>query len=209
MTLDHTVINVQSRFGVRIPNELAAHDPASDKLVIMLPGRGYTCNHPVLHYLRTMALRHGCDVLSQQYGFQVAHAGLSAESTPYLLDDATRAVEQAMARGYRRVCIAAKSLGTPLAVQLAAVVQAESMSLILLTPVGGAGQGLTDIPALAVIGTADPAYSPNMMRAPGSVQWRVFDGLNHGLEVRDDWQGSIRALHEVIAACEAFLLGVK
>jgi hypothetical protein len=104
--------------------------------------------------------------------------------------------------------VVGKSLGTPLAVQLAKDVAVESVSLILLTPVGAALHELEGIRTLAVIGTADSLYSPEVIaefEGDPYVQWCVFENLNHGLEVEGDWQASVRALEDVIAACEQFL----
>lgn len=115
MLIETITIPVESRFGVTVYNQLLVHDPASDRLLVMLPGKGYTCNHPVLYYLRQSAAALGYDVLSVEYGFQIANAELDASTITFLQEDAEAALHPALKRGYRRVCIAAKSLGTALA----------------------------------------------------------------------------------------------
>jgi len=209
MAVHTSTVKIQSQSGATTYNSLLYHDdPASSKLMIMLPGRGYTCEHPVLYYVRRMAVKSGYDVLSIEYGFQAAHLDLDAQSTPYLQDDVAQAVKQVMQPGYRHVCVVGKSLGTPLAAELARTLDVEQAALILLTPIGGALHGLGDIRTLAVIGTSDPLYSPEVVEAfrnNGSIEWRVFDGLNHSLEVNGDWKASIAALEHVISTCEMFL----
>src|SRR5690242_942503 len=64
MSVQPEVIKIQSRFGVTTHNVLLKQDPASDKLLIMLPGRAYTCDFPMLYYLRSAAAQQGYDVLS-------------------------------------------------------------------------------------------------------------------------------------------------
>ena len=81
------------------------------------------------------------------------------------------------------------------------------MSLILLTPVAQATAFVGDIATLAVIGTADPMYDANLIadETRPNVSWRVFEGLDHGLDKEGDWRGSISALADVTAACDDFL----
>jgi hypothetical protein len=176
--------------------------------MIMLPGGNYSCNHPVLYYVRRMSIKHEFDVLSVEYGFQAAHLELTTEISAYLENDVAQAVTPVLQRGYEQVCIVGKSLGTPLAAGLARTVQAQDLSLVMLTPIGGALQGMDDTRTLVVIGTADPLYLPELVAAQtGNVQWQVFDGLNHSLEVKGDWYASIAALEKVVTVCETFIVG--
>ncbi len=87
---------------------------------------------PLLHYLRKAAADLGYDVLSVWYSFQVP-------PYDYVPDQALKAevdqvVAAAMQRGYQRVIVAGKSMGTPLAVRYAD----RADRLILLTPIGTA-----------------------------------------------------------------------
>lgn len=206
MAYNITTIETQSSFGVTARHTFTAHEPASDRLMIMLPGRGYTNEGPVMFHTRQMALENGYDVLSVQYGFQAANADLQPEQLPFLSEDIKLAVEPVLKRGYREVCVAGKSLGTPLAVELAKTMTAEKISLILFTPIGGALHGLGGLPTLALIGTADPLYMPDLLKLP-DIQWKVFEGFNHGLLLDGNWRVSVRALHDMILACEQFIRG--
>ena len=61
---------------------------------------------------------------------------------------------------------------------------------------------------LAIIGTADGNYNAAAVTAeahPPTLEWRVYEGVNHGLEVEGDWQASLRALADIMQACAAFL----
>jgi hypothetical protein len=206
MAVQTRIIKVESKVGVTIHNPLMFHDdPASDRLMVMLPGQGYSCDHPVLYYLRRVAINHGFDVLSIEYGFQAAHLEFDAQASATMQDDVWQAVNAVLERGYRQVCIVGKSLGTPLAAELAKTISIGKVSLMLLTPIGDASQGLDTIRTLAVIGTGDLLYSPEMVTASPNVEWQVFDGLNHSLEVQGDWRASLTALDRVIAVCEAFI----
>jgi hypothetical protein len=125
------------------------------------------------------------------------------------MDDVTQAVDQVLARGYSRLCVVGKSLGTPLAAQVAKASDIDHTSLILLTPIGGAMQSIGTMNTLVIIGTADPLYSPEVVGAfdgMDHIHWRVFDDLNHSLAVENDWQASLTVLHPIMETCERFLL---
>ncbi len=208
MNAETISIDVASRFGVRARQTLLAHPAPVDRLLVMLPGKGYTCDFPLFYFLRRAAFALGFDVLSMQYGFQVTGGDLDLENVSYLLDDARAALEPTLERGYRQVCIAGKSLGTPLAGELARTLTLDRVSLLLLTPIGGALHGLGDLPALALIGTADALYSAELVAAfdgHPTIAWKVYDGLNHSLEVPGDWRASLAALADIIQTCEQFL----
>jgi hypothetical protein len=155
-----------------------------------------------------MAVKHNFDVLSVVYGFQAANLDLTTEHSAHLEDEAAQAAGAILHQGYDEVCLVGKSLGTPLAAGLAKQISVRSLSLILLTPIGGAFDGLDDLRTLAVMGTDDPLYSPDIVSAfRGHIEWQVFDGLNHSLEVKGDWRASLAALEKVITVCEAFIAG--
>lgn len=207
-SLQNTTISIDSRFGVKTHNGLLRHEPASDRLLIMLPGRGYTCENPLLYMLRQAALAQNYDVLSVQYGFQIANSEFAVERMADLQNDVKRTVEPVRAMGYKHICVAGKSLGTPLAVGLARALKGVEVSLILLTPVGGVAQGAGAIRTLAIIGSNDAFYSPGEVegfRKHPNVSWRVFDKLDHSLEYPDDWRASLEILPEIIYQCETFL----
>ncbi|NWG15224.1 MAG: hypothetical protein HXY41_01190 [Chloroflexi bacterium] len=207
MSVETIPVPVASRFGVTVSNMLLAHDPPADRLLVQLPGKGYTCDYPLLYYLRRAALALGFDVLNVEYGFQAANVELDVENAVYLMDDVWGAARPVLERGYRRVCIAGKSLGTPLAAEMARALQGPDVALILLTPIGGALQGLDDIPTLALIGTNDALYSPEVVAAFDQhprITWKVYEGLNHSLE-SGDWRASLAALPDIITACETFM----
>jgi predicted alpha/beta-hydrolase family hydrolase len=210
MTQHMSKIKVESRFGVTLWNTFIHHEPAVNRLMVILPGKGYTCDFPLLHFTRAIGLQHGYNVLSLKYGFQVGDGEFSFEQTPFLLDDATQAIDQVLKRGYTHLCVVGKSLGTPLAAQIVRDTTIDKTCLILLTPLGGALQGLDDkIPTLVMIGTADPLYSPDVVGAFdgfANIRWRIFDDLNHSLEVAQDWQASLNVLSPIMGAIEHFLL---
>jgi acetyl esterase/lipase len=199
------LIEFESPFGVIVQNRFEVHEPDSDRLMILLPGRGYTVNHPVLFHIRLMAYAQGYDTLPVQYGFHIS-GNLEPSQIPLLQQDVERATQQVLSRNYREVCVVGKSLGTPLAIDLAKSLKAETVSQILLTPIGVALQDAGDNRTLAVIGTADPLYTPEIAQQGGDhITWRVFENLDHGLIDAGDWRYSVESLKEILSECETFL----
>ena len=194
-------IEVTTASGVTVDHRLIAHDDPLG-LLILLPGRGYTCDFPVLHYLRKAATDLGWDVLSVWYSFQVVAIPDEQVTMQQLATEVDQAIREALKRGYAQVAIAGKSLGTP----LAALHADQAERLILLTPVGTSVQDAGAKPTLAVIGTADPLYDADVIGASGAnVRWMVLDGLDHGLEAAGDWSRSLEALRQITQACVEFL----
>jgi hypothetical protein len=198
--------------GIKIEHPFSLHeDPPSDKLLVMLPGRGYTCDHPLLYYLRMLATQEGYDVLSIVYSFQLSTQDPRTASLDggQLAGEVMQAVRQAlMMRDYKKLVLAGKSLGTPIAVKVAQSLPITDTSLILLTPIGTAVQEAGTRRTLAIIGTADPSYNEIQIKLDDerpNVRWRVLEGLNHSLESKTDWRGSMASLGEVMAACGSFL----
>ncbi|MCA0458365.1 MAG: hypothetical protein LCI00_30660 [Chloroflexi bacterium] len=208
MSIQSEIITTPSRFGVDTRNTLLRHETGSEKLLIMLPGRAYTCDFPVLYYLRKVAAQIGYDVLSIEYGFQAARTDFTVAQLPDLLADLNDTLQPVLTHGYKHICVAGKSLGTPIAAHLVQSLDTASRSLLLLTPVGDAIKSVGTIPTAAIIGTADPAYvAEEVAHFVGhpTVKWHVYEGLDHGLEYADDWQASASILPRIIEACTTFL----
>src|SRR4051794_29526193 len=159
MSVQAEVIAIQSRFSVTTHSTLLKQESGADKLLVMLPGRAYTCDFPMLYYLRSAAVQQGYDVLSIEYGFQAAHTTFTPQQAPDLVADLNETLQPVLTRKYKQICVAGKSLGTPLAANLAHSITDASVSLLLLTPIGDSTKGLGNIRTLVIIGTADPVYS--------------------------------------------------
>ena len=197
-------IRVESPFGVTVEQRFQVHELRSDRLLVILPGRAYLVSHPVLFHIGQMAYENGWDVLPVQYGFQLGgDPGEGEESL--LAEDVRLATAPVLQRGYREVCVVGKSLGTPLAMELARTAGVEAVSRILLTPIGAALVPVDGIRTLAIIGTADPLYAPGLATDTATTAWRVFERLDHGLVDEGDWRYSVESLAEIVAACEAFV----
>ena len=169
-------------------------DGAGDRVATVLPGRGYTCDAPLLRCLRT-ALR--------ARGWTVRTVRWSSPPAPEELDGLGRDLIGGV-RAHRHLVVA-KSLSTrllPLAVEL-------DLPGIWLTPllrvpeVRRAAERAT-APTLLIGGAADPHWDSAAAARSGQ---RVLEvpAADHSVEVPGDVDASLRALHAVVAEAGDFL----
>lgn len=205
MSMNRTTITLETDFGVTIDHDFyQPHQPGS-KLMIILPGRGYQVEHPALYYTLLMGLENGFDVLPIRYGFQVNHTSFELSQMPLLVQDVNAAVQQVLPNNYQDICIVGKSLGTPLAADLATRLNAPRKSQILLTPVPLALQMPPSIPTLAIIGTADSFYDKAPISQTPEIEWLVLDDLDHSFLKSQDWRASVQAQYTILERCDQFI----
>jgi len=192
--------------GVTIQNRLMGPEGGSDKLLVMLPGNNYSCDAPAFFYLKQAAVAAGWDALSTAYAFQQTGADVDG---PAMLADVRAAVDKVLPNGYKQICIAAKSLGSAIALPLARSLSAYRPSLLILTPVPAFLQEpVGELHTLVVIGTDDPVYHmPECAaaRERADAEWVVIPDLDHGFNMKGNWERSVAALPQVIAPCLRFL----
>lgn len=191
--------------GLEVQHVFLRQNTPAKRLLVILPGRGYTSEHPALYFLRRAAAELDYDVLSITYSFQVNAGTFNTMNLPAEIN---AVLLQVNPDAYQRVVFAGKSMGTPLAVTHGLNCLAEDVRLILLTPIGDAVDEARDMPTLAIIGTEDRYYDAESIAATEmrpNVSWRVMPGLNHALEDRSNWQRSITVLLEIVAVCADFL----
>ena len=197
-------IPIESYAGVTIQNRSAGE--SSQRLVVMLPGLGYTVDAPLFHYLSKVIWANGDDVLLVQYGFQVAQSDYDPLKQGDITQESLQAITTALEMGnYDDLVIIGKSLGTPMAALFANHFDLTS-KLILLTPIQNCHQLVEDTPTLAIIGTEDSRYADDLAIDTDILRWKVYEGLNHSLEASTDVMASLKILPDIIQTCAEFLL---
>jgi len=198
-------IRIQSKFDIELPHDYLTQRAPSDKLMIILPGKGYIAESPLMRYIGQIGYQNGYDTLHIRYAIHRIAVENWLMRIPDLHADTQSAVEQVMSEQYKTICVVGKSLGSVIAVQLLAQLQVNNLSTILLTPIQDAMTMVGDIPALGIIGTADSVYEPDMIKQTDTRTWKVYDDLNHSLEYKGDWARSVEILRDVLAQCEQFI----
>lgn len=171
----------------------------SGRRALVLPGMGYTVDHPLLFW--------ACQVLA---------AGDWAVSTVrWTVDDDAAAdlqrfVDEAAAYADRVAPDAAKTVvvGKSLGTQAAGWARERAYPGIWLTPLfnnAGVREALLDYgaPGLLVGGTADATWDAELAARTGLHVLQVRGG-DHALHVGTDWRASLHALRDVMAGIESF-----
>jgi hypothetical protein len=170
---------------------------------LVLPGVGYTVDHPLLFWT--------CHVLADA-GWQITLARWEIDPEARAEADAFvgRAVDalDVQAPPARRTLVVAKSFGTH-AAQWAAD---RGLPGVWLTPIltdTAVAQALTvsTASALLVGGTADELWQGDVARATGK-QVLEIRGADHALHVLGDWRSSVRALEQCLESVERFATAV-
>ena len=183
------------------PSIWTAPEPCVGR-VLVLPGEGYTVDHPVLFW--------ACHV-ADSAGWQVATMRWQIESNSS--DSPTAFVERgadildAAAPGAGRTVVIAKSLGT-LAVRWA---NQHAYPGVWLTPLlndQGVRTALTDSPiALIAGGTNDRYWNRDVAGSLGCDVIEI-ERAGHALTVAGDWRASLAGLTTTLTAIETFLARV-
>ncbi|WP_369068843.1 alpha/beta hydrolase [Kineococcus terrestris] len=165
-----------------------------ERTATVLPGRGYTCDGPLLRDVRRLLRERGWTVRTVRWTTPPTPRELLALA-PDLLDG-MRA---------RPHLVVAKSLSTRL---LPAAVERD-LPGIWLTPLLREADVVSaatrsSAPALLVGGSADPYWDGGAARRSGR---RVLEvaGADHSVEVPGDAAATARALQAVVAAAAGFL----
>jgi hypothetical protein len=208
-------------FGHRslpVPNTYLRLKEASDKLAIVLPGRGYTAQGPLLYYTINMLLESGFNVLTVDYNYSQnrEYQDLDQEEQmKWLFDDVDAAYQTTLNElDVTLAVLVGKSLGT-LAIGhlLEKYPDARESKIVWQTP-------LIKIPSLEkqiaeyqpkslfVIGSADPHYDQEVLsrliKKTGG-EALVISGADHSMEVSGGVKASLRVIEDVVICVERFI----
>ncbi len=173
----------------------------SDRVVFVLPGRGYGVEGPALYYPAMTAVRRRAELRPHSWSRPY---GPVDDPVDFVSSEIGRAVGEMAAAGIRPLLIA-KSLGVaaaPIAARL-------GLPAIWLTPVLTAPSAVEGIhagtaPALLVGGTADRSWDGEVARGLSPHVCEI-PGADNSLLVDGPIGRSLDAMSTVISAVEAFL----
>jgi predicted alpha/beta-hydrolase family hydrolase len=215
---DVTMLSIPGFEDLPVPNRLLRPEEAIDHLAVLLPGFGYTLDMPLFYYAENLLLERGWDVLRVEYAYnQLPEAQVNPQSklVERLYADATAAWRAGIGqRPYTRVALIGKSLGTLAMGRLLTMEERPgNASAVWLTPMLSIERLREQIaqyggPSLFVIGTDDPHYDPEVVRAmteETSGEAVVVEGADHGMDIAGDPVASVRALERIVAAYDRFI----
>ncbi len=184
---------------------------SGERIVVLFPGIGYTCDKPLLYYSGKLAYSLGWEVLPVPYnGFPPKVRGdheKLAQSMEIALAQTEDMLKDINWSQYQQILFVSKSIGTVVAVTYANTHQIPCRH-ILFTPVAETfAQQIPD--AISFHGTADPwAETSRIMSLCEASNVPLFttEGANHSLETGDALR-DIANLECVMQRVRSYMLG--
>ncbi len=181
-------------------------------LAIVLPGRGYTAQGPVIRLPILAAEQAGFTPVVVEY----PRDALAARDFPIVVDSVRQQIAQAFdVHGVGRVAVVAKSLGTQVLVQVAERLgAADAISVVWVTPLFGEAEVRNGAIALGwrslvVCGEVDPFHDETgtgQVASATGADVVTLAGADHALEVAGDVEATAGGL-QTVAGCVLGFLG--
>lgn len=170
----------------------------TQKLMVLFPGMGYTCDKPLLHYAKAYGFLNGYDILCINYGKMTFDKTKVLSSIAPAYDIAKAALNQIDLIKYKHILFISKSLGTVVAGQLSKEYTRDIQN-IFLTPLKETIPYMNHCKDVTISGDHDPMLSSD------DLQWIqkqpitsfIYPNANHSLEVEGDPIQSIVCLRKV------------
>ena len=205
------VINNDSNGSKKIPFSLIEQKEETNKLVVVLPGAGYTTQAPLLRFATGIFYNKGFDVLHINYTFNRQElAELSEEG---FTRDVQLVIKNVIKnKKYNNYYIVAKSVGTVALSYLLNHTMFKDAKVVWLTPLLQREDVFnamvnSDHKGLCIIGDKDSCFieerferikdNPNLI-------CKVVNGGNHSLELDEDPIKSIEILKSVMIDIDEF-----
>lgn len=172
----------------------------SSTLIILFPGKSYSCERSLLYYAAQSALEKGHDVLQLEYGYQAARTELESDQRDILIKECTDVIRQLSAFGYTNYISISKSLGTLIAGGVFEQYKSLPVRHIFLTPLDQTVPYIIQSQGLLIYGTNDPMFShlsQDKINHLPYIDTVVFPDANHLLEAPSIDQ-SLQFLKQVV-----------
>ncbi len=194
-----------------IPFRLIEHNEETNNLFIVLPGAGYTTQHPLLHFTTGLFSNKGFDVLHINYSFN--RQEMSALSEVDFARDVQHAIDNATKnKKYSNYYVVAKSIGTIALSYLLNNPMLKDAKLVWLTPLLQredvfSAMVNSDHKGLCIIGDRDSCFILERfekLKNNQNLVLKVIDGGNHSLELEGAPIKSIELLKNIISDIDEF-----
>ncbi|MEU8233355.1 hypothetical protein AB0C12_27565 [Actinoplanes sp. NPDC048967] len=179
-----------------------------DRVVLLLPGLHYSAERPLLHFARTVFVKHGWTAREVHWPENPPEPegqdlpGWSARLRFFVNAHVSRILDQESGRA---VALAGKSMGA----FAAATAADRGLPAVWLTPILRDSPVPADLrrataPFLLVGSAADPSWEPEIARSFGRPCYEAQDA-DHSMETAGDPVRSVDALRQVTAAMDSFV----
>jgi hypothetical protein len=194
-----------------IPFRLIEQKAETNRLVIILPGAGYTTHAPLLHFTTGLFYSKGFDVLHINYSFnRQEQSELSEEA---FTRDVQLAIDHAIKnKEYSHYYIVAKSIGTIALSYLLNNAMFKNAKVVWLTPLLQRDDVFhamlnSDNKGICIIGDKDRCFVEERfesLKNNDNLLLKVVTGGNHSLELDEEPIQSIEVLKGVISDMNEF-----
>lgn len=181
-----------------IKQEVYRNQNSTQKLMVLFPGMGYTCDKPLLHYAKAYGFLYGYDILCINYGKMTFDKSKVLSSIAPAYEIAKEALNMINITNYEKIIFISKSLGTVVAGQLSKE-YAMDIQNIFLTPLKETIPYMENSEDVTISGDHDPMLSSDDLQLiqEQPITSFVFPNTNHSLEVEKNPVQSIDYLHQV------------
>lgn len=181
-----------------IKQEVYRNQNSTQKLMVLFPGMGYTCDKPLLHYAKAYGFLYGYDILCINYGKMTFDKSKVLSSIAPAYEIAKEALNMINITNYEKIIFISKSLGTVVAGQLSKE-YAMDIQNIFLTPLKETIPYMENNEDVTISGDHDPMLSSDDLQLiqEQPITSFVFPNANHSLEMEKNPVQSIDYLHQV------------
>ncbi|WP_148449997.1 alpha/beta hydrolase [Gorillibacterium timonense] len=179
-------IPVLSHWDIQLKPKLIAAHEGNNKLVVLFPGKNYSCETPLFYYAGSMALQCDYDVLEMEYGYQVKRVGYNPEDLLKVVEDCFAAIKP-IAGSYHRIVFISKSLGTLVAGEVHRLLHLP-IHHVYLTPLADTIPYINSSSSFVITGENDVFFGEQELQAIDltSVSRLIrIPHADHGLETGD------------------------
>ena len=195
-------------------------DKKSNTLVIVLGGYGYTLNHPILYYTKSVAKELSCDCIGIDFNYKNNPLFLGKaenDKDTYFEDDVVLVKEyiKECSKTYKKIVFIGKSMGTSIIKRLFTDIDLLKKSASILITPGTEWNSILrviiaiDNPILVIGSMADSNYrieSLSELKTRNNIEVLEFQDANHALETGNVEQ-DLEVLKTVISAIREFIKG--
>ncbi len=203
-------LEFESRLGRPAAYTYRYHDKEKKNLVILLPGQAYYKDAPLMWYSAIAAYQAGADTLNVEYGFHANRNSSDRSTLGSTLEELRSSLESFLSNhSYETIIMISKSIGTHFASEIGKIGNHAIKRHIFLTPLKSTIEFMKETPEMLVmVGEKDPLFGEgdvDKVKGMRNVLIITFPDADHLMEVRDDYDGSLRILEQVAQQCEAFV----
>ncbi|TCM96263.1 hypothetical protein EV294_105128 [Paenibacillus sp. BK033] len=175
------MITVPSYWGTDLKQKLISVQERNHKLVVLFPGKNYSCELPLLYYAGNTALQYHNDLFIMEYGYQAARTGLDMKDLSRVVEECLDSIQKII-DNYNEIIFISKSMGTIVAGEVYRSLQ-RKIKHIYLTPLVDTIPFLNTSEGIVIYGGNDPYFTREHALKMKSNQ-RAFEipNADHGLE---------------------------